>query len=106
MPLTLSQGASTLVVRKDAFERSGLTRAAIDAALLLTDVEFRVERDLVVIGPVYATEGLVSLVEAFERAGLAYFDDFFEMSGNWPAWLSVYVHGATRAPDISEPLAG
>ena len=76
MPLPLSQGASTLVVRKEAFERGGLTRAQIDTALTLTDEEFRVE--------------LAALVEAFERQGLVYFDDFFEMSGNWPAWLSVF----------------
>ena len=98
MPLSLSHGASTLVVRKDAFERSGLTRVEIDDALILTDEEFRVERELVVIGPLYAAEGLRALVEAFERAGLAYFDDFFEMSGNWPAWLSLYVHNSTLAP--------
>ena len=81
-------------MRKAAFERAGLTRAQIDAALVLTDQEFRVERDMVVIGPVYAANGLAALVEAFERSGLVYFDDFFEMSGNWPEWLLVYVQGS------------
>jgi hypothetical protein len=91
MPLSLPHGVSTIVVRKDSFERAGLTRAAIDAALTLTDDEFRVERDLVAIGPVYEAEGLAALIESFEQHGLVYFDDFFEMSGNWPEWLGVFV---------------
>jgi hypothetical protein len=93
MPLPLSQGASTLIVRKESFERAGLTRAQIDRALTLTDEEFRVESGLVAIGPVYDAAALAVLVEAFELQGLVYFDDFFEMSGNWPEWLSVFVIG-------------
>jgi hypothetical protein len=33
---------------------------------------------------------LPELVEDFEASGLVYFDDFFELSGNWPDWLSLY----------------
>jgi hypothetical protein len=83
-------GAPTLMVRKEAFERAGLTRSAIDAALTLTDEEFRVERDLIAIGPIFSDEGLTMLIRAFEDAGLSYFEDFFEMSGNWPEWLTLY----------------
>jgi hypothetical protein len=90
MPLPLSSGASTLVVKKAAYERSGITRAQIDKALTLTDEEFRVEHGLVAIGPIYNEEGFATLIEAFENSGLVYFDDFFEMSGNWPEWLSVF----------------
>jgi hypothetical protein len=86
----MTAGAPTLLVRKDAFERAGLTRASIDASLALTDEEFRVERELIAIGPIYADDGLASLIAAFEESGLVYFDDFFEMSGNWPDWLSVF----------------
>ena len=93
MPLPLAQGASTLVIRKEPFERAGLTRAQIDRALTLTDEEFRVESGVVAIGPVYDTTALAALVEAFEGQGLVYFDDFFEMSGNWPEWISVLVTG-------------
>lgn len=89
MPISLTDGAPTLMVRRDAFERAGLSRATIDQALTLTDEEFRVERNLVAIGPIYADDGLEALVRAFEDAGLTYYDDFFELSGNWPAWLSV-----------------
>ena len=89
MPISLTAGAPTIVVRRSAFERAHLTRAAIDQALTLTDEEFRVELDLIAIGPIYDDEGLVALVRAFEDAGLVYFDDFFEMSGNWPEWLSL-----------------
>ena len=96
MPLPLTFGASSLVIRRDAFERTGVSRAQIDALLTLTDQEFRVERDMVVIGPLYAVENLTALVEMFEEAGLVYFDDFFEMSGNWPEWLTVYVQGPAR----------
>jgi hypothetical protein len=77
-------------VRRDPFERAGLSREAIDRALVLTPDEFRVERDLVVIGPIYDDDGLVALVQLFEGSGLNYFDDFFEMSGNWPEWLSLF----------------
>ena len=90
MPLSLTHGASSIAVRKDSFERAGLTRSQIDEALTLTDEEFRVERNLIVIGPVYNAEGLATLVESFEQRGLVYFDDFFEMSGNWPEWLTVF----------------
>jgi hypothetical protein len=57
----------------------------------LTDDEFRVEEDLIVIGPVFDVAALSDLVADFERRGLVYFEDFFELSGNWPAWLSMYV---------------
>ena len=90
MPLPLSAGAPTLVVKKAAFERAGITRAQIDQALTLTDEEFRVEHGLVAIGPIYDDDGFAALVEAFEKCGLVYFEDFFEMSGNWPEWLSVF----------------
>ena len=91
MPLPLANGASTLLVRRDAFERAGITRAQIDIALTLTDEEFRVEQGLIAIGPIYDEDGLAAVVDAFEQKGLVYFDDFFEMSGNWPEWLSVFV---------------
>jgi len=77
MPLPLAPGAPTLLVRKSAFERAGLTRALIDEALNLTDEEFRVEHGLVAIGPIYNDEGLASLVEAFEPGGLVYLSGFF-----------------------------
>ncbi len=89
MPISLTSGAPTIVIRREAFERAALTREAIDRALVLTDGEFRVERDLIAIGPIYDDDGLAALVRAFEDAGLTYFDDFFEMSGNWPDWLSL-----------------
>ncbi len=87
--------APTLLVRRDAFERAGLSRASIDRALTLTDEEFRVERDLVAIGPIYSDDGLTALVQAFEEAGLVFYEDFFELSGNWPDWLSLLA--ASRA---------
>jgi hypothetical protein len=90
MPLPLSSGAPTLLVKKAAYERSGITRAQIDIALTLTDEEFRVEQGLIAIGPIFDDGGFAALVEAFELAGLVYFEDFFEMSGNWPEWLSVF----------------
>lgn len=90
MPLSLVAGAPTIVVRREAFERAGLSRSAIDEALVLTPDEFRVERDLIAIGPIFNDDGLATLVRTFEGAGLVYFDDFFEMSGNWPEWLSLF----------------
>jgi hypothetical protein len=90
MPLRIADSASTLIIRRQAFEKAGLVRAEIDAFLALTDEEFRVEGDLVVIGPVFEADALADLVAELETRGLVYFDDFFELSGNWPAWLSLY----------------
>lgn len=89
MPLPLAANAPTLLIRKEAFERAELTRAGIDQWLHLTPEEFRVEGALVAVGPVYDADALQALVSAFEDKGLVYFDDFFEMSGNWPEWFSL-----------------
>lgn len=89
MPLPLSQGVPTLLFRREAYERAGLTRAALDARLGLTDTEFRVEGDLVALGPIYDVEALGTLVDELEQLGLTYYEDFFELSGSWPEWLSL-----------------
>ena len=95
MPLHLPAGRPALLIRKDAFERSGISRAALDARLGLTDEEFRVEGGLVCVGPIPEDDVLQDLIADLEEAGLTYFDDFFEFTGNWPAWVSVLV-GAPR----------
>jgi hypothetical protein len=94
MPLLVMQGVPTLFFRRESYERAGLTRASLDARLGLTDAEFRVEGDLVALGPIYDVEALGALVDELERAGLTYYDDFFELSGSWPEWLAVTVRGA------------
>ena len=93
MPLSTPSGAPTLVVRKDAFERAGLSRAQLDERLNLTADEFRVEGGLVAIGPIHEEPSLVALIEELEGLGLRYFDDFFELSGNWPEWLKLFAMG-------------
>ncbi len=90
MPLAIPAGAPTLFIRKSAYDRSGLTRDALDERLHLTADEFRVERDLVAVGPVPAAADLQPVLEELEALGLVYFDDFFELSGNWPEWLRLY----------------
>lgn len=90
MPLQIHPGAPTLFIRRFAYERSGLVRSAIDERLGLTSEEFRVEGDLIAIGPVHDAEAFASLLADLERLGLAYYDDFFELSGNWPEWLGVF----------------
>ena len=94
MPLSIAQGVPTLFFRRDAYERSELTRAALDTRLGLTDTEFRVEGDLVVLGPIYDTDALGALVDELETNGLTYYEDFFELSGSWPEWLEVLARGA------------
>jgi hypothetical protein len=91
-----------LFIRRSAYEQSGLVRAALDERLGLTADEFRVEGDIVVIGPIFDGEAFATLLDDFERLGLSYYDDFFELSGNWPDWLSVLV-GAAAPPDRSSP---
>ena len=90
MPLDLPQGDATLLIRREAFERAGLTRAALDERLNLTADEFRVEGALIVVGPLVGESTLTELIEEFEQAGLVYFDDFYDLSGNWPTWLRLY----------------
>jgi hypothetical protein len=87
MPLPVPAGAPTLFIRREAFERAGLTRSALDRRLNLTDEEFRVEGALIAVGPLYGDDDLTALIEELEGLGLVYFDDFFELSGNWPEWL-------------------
>lgn len=96
MPLPVADGAPTLFVRREAYEQFGLTRAALDERLGLTADEFRVEGDLVAIGPIYEEDALQDFLAELERLGLVYFDDFFELSGNWPAWLVVHASARTR----------
>ena len=91
MPIRLSHNAPTLLIRREAFERAELTRAAIDAWLNLTPEEFRVEATVIAVGPIYDEDALGQLVTALEEKGLVYFDDMIEMSGNLPDWLGVWV---------------
>lgn len=95
--LDVSQGVPTLFFRRQAYERAGLTRAELDARLGLTDAEFRVEGELVALGPVYDVDALGALLDELETAGLTYFEDYFELSGTWPEWLSVAVRAAGSA---------
>lgn len=94
MPIELGYGRAVVLIRQSAFERSGLVRSAIDARYNLTDEEFRVEDGLVVLGPLPSEDVLPQLIEDLEQSGLVYFEDFFDLSGNWPEWLLVYVRGA------------
>ena len=90
MPLQVSEGLPTIFVRKEAFERAGLVRGEIDRRFNLTDAEFRVEGALIALGPLPTDEMIVPMLDYFEQKGLVYFDDLFELSGNWPAWLRLY----------------
>lgn len=101
MPLELPTSYPCLLIRKNAFERADLSRSVIDERLGLTDREFRVEGDLVVIGPIHDDDGLQRLTDDLEAAGLVYFEDFFDLSGNWPDWLRLYARDA-RQQNISD----
>ena len=90
MALPVAQGVPTLFFRRASYERSGLT-----------DAEFRVDGSLVAIGPIYDVDALGALVDELEETGLVYYDDYFELSGSWPEWLSVLV----RATDTERVTA-
>lgn len=90
MPISASSGLPTVFLRKEAFEKAGLMRTEIDSRFNLTDAEFTVEENLIAIGPLPSDDMVGPLIEYFEAHGLAYYDDFFEMSGNWPQWLRVF----------------
>ena len=95
MPLLLPPTAPTLLIRKSAVERGEMTRAQVDEALGLTPDEFRIEGSLIAIGPLVGEDTLSELIERLEDAGLVYYDDFFELSGNWPEWLRLFAMDAS-----------
>jgi hypothetical protein len=41
-----------------------------------------------VVGPLFG-DATTTLVAELELRGLTYFDDYIELSGNWPEWLTV-----------------
>jgi hypothetical protein len=94
MPLELAHEHAVVLIRQSAFEGGGITRSAIDERYNLTADEFRVEDGLVVLGPLPSDEMLPTLIDDLEQSGLVYFDDFFELTGNWPDWLTLYARGA------------
>jgi len=94
MPIELPRDSAVILIRQSAFEASGITRAAIDERYNLTADEFRVEDGLVLIGPLPSDDVLPSLIDNLEESGLVYFDDFFDLSGNWPEWLTLYARSA------------
>jgi hypothetical protein len=91
VPVTIDAGRPAVLIRKDSYEKAGIIRSDLDSRFNLTPEEFRVEGNLVVIGPLPSDDMVGPVVDFLEGAGLIYFDDFFEMSGNWPEWLHVYV---------------
>jgi hypothetical protein len=91
MTQEIPAGQSMLLIRRDAYERSGITRQAIDDRLNLTADEFRVAGRVILIGPIPDDVALREIIDEFEEAGLIYFDDFFELSGNWPSWIRLFV---------------
>nr|MCU0625775.1 hypothetical protein [Gemmatimonadaceae bacterium] len=80
----------TLAIRRPAFDAAGLARAALDAAFTLTADDFRVEGDLILVGPLPHPDDTSAAIDLLERAGLAYFDDFVELPASWPSWLALY----------------
>jgi hypothetical protein len=91
MQQEIPSGQSMLLIRREAYERAGLTRAAIDDRLNLTPDEFKADGTMIYIGPLPDDTALQDIIAEFEAAGLVYFDDFFELSGNWPTWLRLFV---------------
>ena len=102
MPIQIHSGAPTLFIRRAAYEKTGVVRAALDERLGLTPEEFRVEGDVIAVGPVYDADAFATLLDDLEKLGLAYFEDYFELSGNWPVWVSVLV-GSSARPGRSNP---
>jgi hypothetical protein len=94
MPLELARGRSVILIRQQAYERAGLIRHSLDERYNLTPTEFAVQEGLVILGPLPSDELVSTLIDDLEQNGLVYFDDFFEMTGNWPDWLALYARSA------------
>jgi hypothetical protein len=97
MALKIPAEHSSILIRRSAFERAGLKRSEIDSRFNLTDAEFRLEGDLIAIGALPSEDDLPAMIAYFESAGLAYYEDFFELSGNWPEWLEIFVQAGRVA---------
>jgi hypothetical protein len=95
MPIVLQPIQSSLIIRKSMFEQARVHRSEVDFTFNLTDLEFHVEGELVVIGPLPNEELAGRIADWLEQHGLVYFEDYFELSGNWPEWLRLYV-GSVR----------
>lgn len=93
MTAELSHDRSVIMIRQDAYENSGISRLALDERFNLTPDEFHAQDGLVVLGPLPSDEMLTEMISELEQNGLVYFDDFFELTGNWPSWLKIYVRG-------------
>jgi hypothetical protein len=96
MPIQLDHGRPTILINQRAFEAAGIARVELDSKYNLTDQEFQVESGIICVGPLPSEDLLPEMVEDLEARGLVYFDDFFEMSGNWPEWITIYVRGTLR----------
>jgi hypothetical protein len=105
MPLELAHDAPTILVRREAFERAGLARSEIDAMLNLTPDEFRVEGALIAIGPLWGDDAAGELADWLEERGLAPYDDFFDMSGSVPNWLTLYAMATRTGARPASPPA-
>jgi hypothetical protein len=88
--MSVSDGLPTVFILKEAFERAGLMRSELDTRFNLTDQEFKVEGRLIAVGPLPSDDMVGPLLEFLESRGLAYFDEVFELSGNWPTWLRLF----------------
>ena len=93
MPILIAHDRPSLLIRRASFERAGLARTEFDTRLNLTPDEFRVEGDLIVIGPVHDEDAFGVFVQELETRGLTFFEDMFELSGNWPEWITLYARG-------------
>ena len=91
MQQEIPSGLSMLFIKRVAYERADLTRAAIDDRLNLTPDEFKADGTMIYIGPLPDDTAVREIIDDLEAAGLVYFDDFFELSGNWPTWLRLFV---------------
>lgn len=91
MPLPLDSHGPTIAIRRAAFDGAGLVRAALDEIFTLAADEFRVEGELLLVGPLPNGDDVGTAIELLERAGLTYFDDFVELPANWPEWLELFV---------------
>ncbi len=103
MPISLAEGRSSMCIRKPAFEQFNFTRAGLDAKWQLTPDEFRMEGNLIVVGPAASDETIGNWVADLEAEGLTYYDDFFEFSGNWPGWLDLFVKENRPARSFPSP---
>lgn len=79
-----------IVVKKVALNVKSLTRSQL-FEIMDAESPFDEDEDLLSFGPHFGEEAAKEFIKRLEKAGLVYYDDFFELSEIVPQWCQLYI---------------